>query len=123
MKKRVNLDVLLEKWSEPENWDKTLVEMCNILGYSYTSVAKKISQKYGMPEFRKMRDEKIKEALKDMKGMAYKSLMGKIKKGNMKALEMFFKMTGELTDRIEVSGNVNITVFIKRQIIKRDSEE
>jgi len=121
-KKRVNLDILLEEWCKPENWDKNLKEMCELLGWNYSSVAKKISDKYGMPEFRKIRDKKIKEALNEMKGIAYKSLLEKIKSGNLKALEMYFKMTGELTDRVELSGNVSIAMITKRKIIRKEDK-
>ena len=117
-KKRIDLQLLKEYWAMPENWGKTLKQICEELQLNYNSVAMKM-KKYGTQNFYEERNKLMKENLNNIKDIAYKALLQKIQDGNVKALEMFLKMTGELTEKVEITGTVNIAVITKKKIIQK----
>jgi len=121
-RKRIDLGLLKELWAEPDNWGKSLKAMCEELGWNYFSVAKKLN-KYGTDKFYEERNEILKKNLKKVKDTIYKSLIQQIQQGNTKAIEMALKMSGDLTEKVELSGEVKIALVVKRKILtKGDSK-
>ena len=117
-RKRIDLELLKELWAEPDNWGKSLKAMCDQLGWNYKSVRKKIN-KYGTDKFYEERNELLKKNLKKVKDTIYKSLIEQIQQGNTKAIEMALKMSGDLTEKIELSGEVNIALITKRKVLTK----
>lgn len=118
-RKRIDLKLLKELWAEPDNWGKSLKAMCEELRWNYKSVRKKIN-KYGTDKFYEERNQLLKKNLQKVTDGVYKALIQKAVEGNPKAIEMFLKMSGELTEKVELSGEVNMALIIKRQTIKKD---
>jgi len=117
-RKRIDLELLKELWAEPDNWGKSLTAMCKELGWNYKTVGKKISQ-YGTDKFYEERNQLLKKNLQKVKDTVYKSLFKQIQQGNTKAIEMALKMGGDLTEKIELSGEVNIALITKRKVLSK----
>ena len=116
-RKRIDLELLKELWAEPENWGKSLNAMCEELGWNYESVRRKMN-KYGTDKFYEERNQLLKKNLQKVTDTIYKSLFEQIQQGNTKAIEMALKMRGDLTEKVELSGEVSIALITKRKIIK-----
>jgi len=115
-RKRIDLELLKELWAQPENWGKNLKEMCELLGWKYSTVKHRIST-YGADKFHEERNMLLKRNLQMVKDTAYKALLEKVQAGNVKAIEMVLKMTGDLTDKVEISGNIKVAVIVSRKFI------
>lgn len=120
-RKRIDLDLLKELWAEPDNWGKSLKAMCEELGWNYKSVTMKIN-KYGTDKFYEEKNQLLKKNLQKLKDTIYKSLFEQIQQGNTKAIEMALKMSGDLTEKVELSGEVSIALITKRKIISKGKE-
>ena len=100
---------LLTVWTDPENWHLKLKDACKKADVKYKSVRNAI-HKVGTDDFYELRARMIDRALARIHGEAMKALLKKIRKGNTRAIELYLKATGRITERVELSGGLNLNI-------------
>ena len=108
-----NLQKLLVVWTEPENWGKKLIEICQEAGLKYGSIRQQI-HKVGRDDFYELKARMIDKALLRLHDEAIKALAEKVKKGNTRAIELYLKATGRLAERLELFGSVQLDVQMNK---------
>ena len=106
---RPKLKKLLTVWTEPDNWHLNLRQVCEKAGLNYNTIRKEISR-VGVDDFYELKAHLIDRALARIHGEAMKALLEKIRKGNTRAIELYLKATGRITERVELSGGLNLNI-------------
>ena len=108
-----SLKKLLVVWVEPENWGKNLREACEVAGVNYNT-ARQMIGRVGSADFYELKARMVDRALLKLHDEAMKALTEKVKKGNTRAIELYLKATGRLTERLELSGSVQLDVQMNK---------
>lgn len=109
-----SLQKLLRVWIEPENWQLNLLQACQKADVNYKTVRSQIAR-VGSRDFYALRARLIREALDRVYPQIVKALVEKaIKEKNTRAMELILKMRGELIEKVDVSGGLNLNIIQDR---------
>ena len=116
------LKKLLATWIEPENWGLNLKQACEKAGVNYESARTMIGM-VGSLDFYELKARLIDRAMLKLHAEASKALAEKIKKGNTRALELYYRLTKRLADKIELSGALDLNLANEIAEAKRKAQE
>lgn len=117
-----SLKKLLMVWTEPDNWGLNLRQACELAGVKY-STARQLIRRVGTNDFYELKARLIDKALARVHGEVMKVLAEKIRKGNTRAIELYLKTTGRITERLELNGSLNLDVQNRLLEVKKRLEE
>ncbi|BAT71297.1 hypothetical protein TST_0490 [Thermosulfidibacter takaii ABI70S6] len=104
-----SLKKLLTTWMEPENWSLNLQEVCEKAGVNYNS-ARTMIARVGSVEFYDLKSRLFRQAACRTYGKVLKALVDKAISGNIRAIELYFRLTGHLTDRYEIKADLSTSI-------------
>jgi len=116
------LQKLLLVWCEPENWELNLLQACEKAGLNYNYIRKRIAE-IGSADFYELRAQLVRKASAKYYSDVMRALIEKARKGNTRAIELFFKMRGELAEKLELSGGLDLNVQNRLLEVKKRLEE
>lgn len=116
------LQKLLTVWIEPENWGLNLSQACEKAGVNYKT-ARNLIWRVGTNDFYELKARLIDKALLRLHDKVMKSLKDRIEKGSTRAIELYLRTTGRMTDRLEVSGSLDISIKTRLSELKKRAEE
>jgi len=117
-----SLKKLILVWIEPENWTLNLMQACEKAGIKYKS-AKNLISRIGSEDFYELKAQLVRKALAKEYPKVIRALVEKAKNGSTRAIELVLKMRGELADKIELSGGIDISIQNSLLEAKKKLEE
>jgi len=108
------LQKVLRVWIEPDNWGLKLSQVCELAGVNYKT-ARNLISKVGANDFYELKSRLVRQALDRVYPQVVKALVEKaVKEKNTRAMELILKMRGELVERVDVSGGLNLNIVQDR---------